>query len=61
MPLAVLGTCCLQGCGNLPVVDYRTANGYGSWLCETHLNMWLDNADDDEQLEPVELVWLASA
>lgn len=59
MPLSVLGTCCAQGCGHPPVVDCRTANGYGEWLCEFHLNMWLDNADDDDTLEPVALTWLS--
>lgn len=29
-----------------------------TYLCEDALNNWLDNADDDESLEPKELVFL---
>jgi hypothetical protein len=42
-----------------PVVALWTT-GYGNTirLCQLHLDYWLDGADDDPELEPVELVFL---
>lgn len=30
-------------------------------LCQASLNNWLDNADDDDDLEPSHIRWLADA
>lgn len=62
MPAAVLGVCWAHSaCANLPVALWRTyADSYGVKLCEDHLNLWLDLADNDEAPEPAELIWLAN-
>lgn len=59
---AALGTCYADHrCGHLPVAVYRFVNDNQVRLCQDHLNMWLDMADDEEIDEPAGLTWLASA
>lgn len=45
--------------GSPPVVALWTT-GFGNTLrlCQLHLDYWLDNADDDPDLEPVALVFV---
>lgn len=43
------------------VAIYSFANGNQIPLCQRHLDIWLDNADDDPTMEPSELAWLAAA
>ena len=45
----------MQDCWE-PMRAFSTArNGSGVPLCQRHLDMWLDDADDDPYLEPVKL------
>jgi hypothetical protein len=37
---------------------YSHGGRYSHPLCESTLNHWLDNADDDPDLEPADIVWL---
>lgn len=37
---------------------YYDRSGFVGGLCEGHLNIWLDNADDDPALEPSRLEFL---
>jgi len=32
---------------------------YSHAICQETLNHWLDNADDDDDLEPSAIVWIA--
>jgi len=60
MRRAVHGTCYADHrCPNLPVAMYRFTNSNTVRLCQFHLDMRLDMADDEEIDEPAELVWLA--
>lgn len=62
MPIAVLGVCFgHSACAQLPMALWRLdRDSNGVRLCEDHLNLWLDMADDDETPEPAELIWLAN-
>lgn len=54
--------CCQPGDPPAPaVVVWITGNGNEPHLCQRHLDMWLDNADDDPELEPHHLKWLPHA
>lgn len=37
---------------------YYYANGFVGVLCQHHLDIWLDNADDDDSLEPSNVIFI---
>lgn len=42
-----------------PVAVWKVrATGFAGPLCRTHLNIWLDTADNEPELEPDELEFL---
>jgi hypothetical protein len=43
-----------------PFALWAKVGGNAVVLCRHHLDMWLDNADDDPDLEPDRLVFLTS-
>lgn len=43
-----------------PFARWANVGGDVVILCRRHLDIWLDNADDDPSLEPDELVFLPS-
>ncbi len=47
--------------GNRPaVVRWTHWHGYTTLLCKPCFDAWLDNADDDEALEPKQWRWLTA-
>ncbi len=56
----VLGACYADHrCAHRPVATYHFTNGNAVRLCQGHLDMWLDMADDLEIDEPAGLTWLS--
>lgn len=54
-------TCCatIVGRPTTPAVARWTCPSSNvEYLCRSCLNFWLDNADDDEDLEPIAWSWL---
>jgi hypothetical protein len=49
--------CHLASCGPV-VARWKTQTGYWFPLCQTCLDHWFDNADDDDDLEPAAWTWL---
>jgi hypothetical protein len=47
----------MPSCGPV-VVRWECQNGNIVQLCQACLDAWLDNADDDEMLEPAAWSWL---
>lgn len=52
--------CKLTSCGPV-VARWSHRNGNISRLCQNCLNAWLDNADNDDDLEPVAWRWIGVA
>ena len=48
--------CKLATCGPT-VARWSHRNGNISRLCQSCLDAWFDNADDDDELEPVAWTW----
>lgn len=47
-------------CGQLPVVRWHPRHSTNPVdVCQSHLDMWLDIADDNENIEPVKLIRLS--
>lgn len=40
------------------VIWFYDQTGFLCVLCKNHLDIWLDNADDDEGLEPSNVIFL---
>lgn len=54
-----MSRCFIQDCPAPAFVLYVcNPSGHSVPLCQRHLDMWLDNADDDPYMEPAELIWL---
>jgi hypothetical protein len=61
-------TCCarIQRNGHPPervpavVAWHCQPSGNVEYLCQYCMDIWLDNADDDPDLEPANVVWLES-
>jgi hypothetical protein len=47
-----------QGACPGPAARIRTARGTVVYLCRSHLDAWLDDADDRPWQEPIRLNWL---
>ncbi len=57
------GPCQRLACpGDLTLVDavvlWACRSGHVEALCQRHLDGWLDNADDDTDMEPVRIEWV---
>lgn len=51
-----MSICFIQDCTDAPFARYVCSpSGHSVLLCQRHLDMWLDNADDDPYMEPAEL------
>lgn len=50
----------LPSCGPA-VARWEVRNGSWFLLCQTCLDHWFDNADDDDSLEPVAWAWIGVA
>jgi hypothetical protein len=46
------------GKDGLAVARWECQNGNVVYLCQECLDAWMDNADDDETLEPAAWSWL---
>ncbi|MEV4784009.1 hypothetical protein AB0K53_00895 [Streptomyces tuirus] len=47
----------LPSCGPA-VARWQVQNGYWFLLCQSCLDAWFDNADDDDDLEPAAWSWI---
>jgi hypothetical protein len=52
--------CKLASCGPV-VARWSHRNGNISRLCQSCLDAWFDNADDDGDLEPIAWAWIGAA
>lgn len=48
----------VQGRAPRAVAFWKASNGNRAVLCQSCLDHWFDNADDDPSLEPVSWGWL---
>ena len=47
-------------CGRLAIARwYYDRSAFMGLLCEGHLNIWLDNADDEPAIEPTRLEFIS--
>lgn len=48
----------LCGCSQPSAARWTYEDGASGTLCQVHLDMWLDIADDDPELEPAALAFI---